>query len=79
MAINKKTLRALRKRMPKGYLALAQERLKNRNLSDSYISQVITGVRLDKEVLNVLLQVAETHEAELKAMAQRARGKKVTA
>jgi hypothetical protein len=79
MAIDKKTLRALRKRMPRGYLALAQERLKNRNLSDSYISQVITGVRLDKEVLNVLLEVAETHEAELKAMAQRARGRKVTA
>lgn len=79
MALDKKTLRALRKRLPSGYLAQVRARLGADAPSDSYVSQVLNGSRHDKDVINAAIAVAEQYERELAAIAARARGKKVPA
>jgi hypothetical protein len=77
MALDKDTLDALKKRLPRGYVRLAQQRLERRRAacSQAHISNVINGLRYDKAVVEALIEVAEQHERDLKAIAERARGK----
>lgn len=79
MALDKKTLRALRKRLPSGYLAQVRAKLGADAPSDSYVSQVLNGSRHDMAVITAAIAVAEAYEHELAQIAQRARGRKTTA
>jgi hypothetical protein len=81
MALDTRSLKRLRKRMPTGYLNLAIERLaqKGRDLSDSYISQNINGDRFDQGVIEVLIELADENDARHTNLKARANGKHITA
>lgn len=80
MALDKRSLNRLRKRLPLGYLKAAQDLLSSqgRNLSDSYVSQVIKGVRFDQGVIEVLITLAEDHQQQLTDLRARASGSQLT-
>ena len=81
MALDKRSLRRLRKRMPPGYLNLAMDRLEKlgRKLSDSYISQNINGDRFDQGVIEVLIELADENDARLTELKARSRGAHINA
>lgn len=76
MALDKRSLRKLRKRLPHNYgqMAIDELRAQSRTVSPSYISQVVTGVRFDQQVIEVLIWLADNHQANLNDLAARARG-----
>ena len=76
MALDKLSLRRLRKRLPNQFMEAALGRLggQGREMSKSYISQVINGNRFDQQVIEVLIAVAEDHQKELSELKARARG-----
>lgn len=79
--MDKKTLRKLRNRLPVGFREAAQNKLLNRgkHVSPQYVSQVISGSRRDLTVLEVLIEVAEDHEAKVAELKARARGEAIPA
>jgi len=81
MALDRRSLQRLRKRMPPGYLKAALDRLfaEGREVSDSYISQVMTGERFDQGIIEVLIGLADENDARLAELKARARGEKVNA
>lgn len=76
MALDKRSLLRLRKRLPHEYIKDAQARLaeQGRELPASYISQIIGGNRYDKEVILVLIKMADEYQADQKRIAEQARG-----
>ena len=58
MATRPDLLTKLRSRLPKGYEATVRTKL-DKQFSEGYIRQVAHGFRENKEILDMLLQVAE--------------------
>ncbi len=78
MAIDRKTLAKLRKRLPFGYTKATQELLRKKGIERgiSAISAVARGVAYNEEVIATLIEVAEAHEARMRLMAQRIKRRK---
>ena len=78
MALDSRSLKRLRKRLPRTFMKSAQDKLivKGRDLSKSYISQVVNGGRFDQGVIEVLIKVADEHQRQNARLAARARGKR---
>lgn len=78
-AVPAKDLQRLRARLPRSYRAAAVKRLQRthrRTVSPSYISQVIGAARFDEQVIEVLVQLADEHQARVRQLRARMNGRK---
>lgn len=66
-------LERLRLRLPRGAASVAADRLRGR-FSRPYIYMVLNGSRYNQTVMDVLLAIAEEHEAETEQLNARAMG-----
>lgn len=76
--MTKNDLRKLRARLPKNYRELIRRSLEaKRTYSITYISSVLNGtVKLNPDIIEAAVLVAEQYEAEMSNLAMAARGEK---
>ncbi|HRH68926.1 MAG TPA: hypothetical protein PLB89_05405 [Flavobacteriales bacterium] len=71
-------MKALRKRLPRGFVKTALERLsaKGVTMTQPGLSQLFKGKYTNEVALKVLMRIADEHERKLNDLSLRARGKK---
>lgn len=76
MSISKASLRKLNRRLPKGAVPMALDRLSQRGIAyaPSYLYMILKGKRFNAAVIDVLIEVANEHEQEQKQRNARAQG-----